>query len=130
VRLSPEAVRLLASAEWPGNVRELENIVSRAVLRASAAPDRADSAATVTPAHLDIVAAEARERVPPVDVPQPGEPERPLRERLEDFERRAILEAVGQNGGNWAAAARSLGVHRSNLHHRAARLGLKSGGAQ
>jgi len=26
---------------------------------------------------------------------------------------------------NWAAAARDLGNHRSNLHHRAQRLGLK-----
>ena len=27
--------------------------------------------------------------------------------------------------GNWAAAARALGMHRSNLHHRAAKLGLR-----
>jgi anaerobic nitric oxide reductase transcription regulator len=37
-----------------------------------------------------------------------------------------ILGAVQRNGGNWAAAARDLGLHRSNLHHRARRLGLKS----
>jgi len=31
----------------------------------------------------------------------------------------------GEEGGNWAAAARDLGLHRSNLHRRAQRIGLK-----
>jgi len=30
------------------------------------------------------------------------------------------------DGAPWPAAANGLGVHRSNLHHRASRLGLKS----
>jgi anaerobic nitric oxide reductase transcription regulator len=48
-----------------------------------------------------------------------------LNDQVERFERQAILDAVQRNGGNWAAAARDLGLHRSNLHHRASRLGLK-----
>jgi anaerobic nitric oxide reductase transcription regulator len=32
---------------------------------------------------------------------------------------------VHAHHGNWAAAARALGMHRSNLHHRAAKLGLR-----
>jgi len=35
VRLDADAHRELATADWPGNVRELENVVSRAVLRAT-----------------------------------------------------------------------------------------------
>ena len=58
-----------------------------------------------------------------------ADPARPARgqlaERLERFEREAIATAVARHGGNWAAAARELGLHRSNLHHRATRLGLK-----
>jgi transcriptional regulator with GAF, ATPase, and Fis domain len=42
-----------------------------------------------------------------------------------DFEREVILRAVERHGGNWAAAARELGMHRSNLHHLARRLGIK-----
>ena len=49
----------------------------------------------------------------------------PLSERVSRFERQAILDAVRRNNGNWAAAARDLGLQRSNLHHRARRLGLK-----
>jgi anaerobic nitric oxide reductase transcription regulator len=43
------------------------------------------------------------------------------------YEREVIQAAVNRNRGNWAAAARDLGMHRSNLHRRALRLGLKSG---
>ena len=40
-----------------------------------------------------------------------------------------VRHAVENNGGNWAAAARALGMARSNLHHMATRLGLRSQGA-
>jgi anaerobic nitric oxide reductase transcription regulator len=41
------------------------------------------------------------------------------------FRRREILAAVERHRGNWAAAARELKPHRSNLHHLARRLGLR-----
>jgi anaerobic nitric oxide reductase transcription regulator len=37
-----------------------------------------------------------------------------------------IRKAIDRNNGNWAAAARDLNMHRSNLHNLAKRLGLKS----
>ena len=49
----------------------------------------------------------------------------PLADRVEAFRREAIREAIDAADGNWAAAARSLGMHRSNLHHLAKRLGLR-----
>jgi transcriptional regulator with GAF, ATPase, and Fis domain len=36
-----------------------------------------------------------------------------------------IHSALTKNDGNWAAAAKDLGMHRSNLHHLAIRLGLR-----
>ncbi len=54
-----------------------------------------------------------------------AESEVPLRLRLEAYQRQAIAEAVSHHGGNWAAAARALGMHRSNLHHLARRLGIR-----
>ena len=54
-----------------------------------------------------------------------AETPRPLRERLVDYERRLVTEALARSGGNWAGAARELGLHRSNLHHLARRLGLR-----
>jgi anaerobic nitric oxide reductase transcription regulator len=125
VRLDAESRRELTAADWPGNVRELENVVSRAVLRASSGA--ADPAGTVlvTPEHLDVASAPPRDRVL-VQAAPVAAVDRPLREQLEEFERRVILGAVQAHGGNWAAAARALGMHRSNLHHRAAKLGLRA----
>jgi anaerobic nitric oxide reductase transcription regulator len=58
-------------------------------------------------------------------VEPPLEP-RTLDELLLEHERAAIVAAVARQRGNWAAAARELGLHRSNLHRRAVRLGLKN----
>ncbi len=56
---------------------------------------------------------------------EPADAGQSLRERTEAFQRRVIQAAVARNAGNWAAAARDLGLHRSNLHHLAGRLGLR-----
>jgi transcriptional regulator with GAF, ATPase, and Fis domain len=48
-----------------------------------------------------------------------------LREAVEETKRTVVLRAVEANDGNWAAAARSLAMARSNLHHMAERLGLR-----
>jgi anaerobic nitric oxide reductase transcription regulator len=125
VRLSQEAVAVLARAEWPGNVRELQNLVSRAVLRATAGLEGTAGPAVITPTHLDVSTPSS---AAPADELVAASPGGPLSTRLEEFERRVILDAVARHGGNWAAAARDLGLHRSNLHHRAARLGLKRAG--
>ena len=124
VRISAAAKALLQAADWPGNVRELENVVSRAVLRAAGASRPPDGVVTIEPTHVDVVGTTAAPPVAPVP-DAAAAPGAPLRDQLEAFERQAILDAVARHEGNWAAAARSLGMHRSNLHHRATRLGLR-----
>src|SRR5512143_3199772 len=124
VRLSEPVRERLAAADWPGNVRELENVVSRAVLRASAGRELSGPI-VVDVVHLDLVPATA---VTPAltEAPEPAAARpRPLRERVLDYQRRLVREAVARNGGSWAGAARELGLHRSNLHHLARRLGLR-----
>jgi anaerobic nitric oxide reductase transcription regulator len=128
VRTTDAARERLAAAPWPGNVRELENVISRGVLRA-AAGSRGRETLVVGLEHLDLgpsatVLAPPR---PPAHLGSAGAPA-PLHERVEAFRRSEIQAAVERHGGNWAAAARELGMHRSNLHHLARRLGLKTGG--
>lgn len=124
VRLTPEAQDLLVAADWPGNVREVKNVLSRAVLRASfgLAPNQP---VTVGTEHLDIHAAVS---------PMPSRPQTAasvpakilsLRDQLDEFQRRVIRESLERHGGKWAAVARELGLHRSNLHTLATRLGLR-----
>jgi anaerobic nitric oxide reductase transcription regulator len=124
-RLSDRARSQLQGADWPGNVRELENVVSRGVLRASAGR-RTRESVLVEPAHLDVEDASPL----PVSAAQQvvATQSGPLDELLTAYEREVILSAVKRNDGNWAAAARELGLHRSNLHRRALALKLKGPG--
>jgi anaerobic nitric oxide reductase transcription regulator len=128
VRFEAEAMAGLTAADWPGNVRELENVVARAVLRAGADARRTGDTDVVTigPSHLDVSASDAP-AAPARAIESPDGDVRPFREQVAAFERRVILDAVRRSGGNWSAAARSLGMHRSNLHHLAERLGLRDG---
>jgi len=127
VRITPEAHGELSQHPWPGNVRELQNVIARAVLKAqrpgarhvvldaehiraelgssAATPTAASPAARGGTAHADDT--------------------RPLAERLEQFKRDTIAAALSRHDGNLAAAARELGVARSNLYVTARRLGLR-----
>jgi anaerobic nitric oxide reductase transcription regulator len=124
-RLSEPARVQLQAAEWPGNVRELENVVSRGVLRASSG-GRTRESVWIEPVHLDVQASSERtgEAVEPMR-DNAARRAVPLDDLLVQYEREVIQGAVARHGGNWAAAARALGMHRSNLHRRAVKLGLK-----
>jgi anaerobic nitric oxide reductase transcription regulator len=124
VRVSAEALAVLRAYAWPGNVRELENVISRVTLKAAAGVPRGQPI-VLQPAHLG-----PEFMVPPPSAPaQEAAPSLPLRRSLRDatldFQRSMIRHALAAHDGNWAAAARALGMHRSNLHHLAARLGVR-----
>jgi len=126
VRLTPQAQARLTAYPWPGNVRELENVLFRVVLQASA---RVPRGAAVTVDAPDLPAEFADGHAAAAEEATTTEPRatpvRPLREAVDDYQRRLIRDAVAAHDGNWAAAARALGLHRSNLHHLATRLGLR-----
>ncbi len=126
VRIGTDTMNILTRYYWPGNVRELENIVSRAVLKASTEYSREETV-IVEPAHLGADFSD-QAVLPRSSFPElaPALPvEKSLRETVEDFQRKLIKMSVAKNDGNWSAAARELGMHRSNLHNLAIRLGLK-----
>ncbi len=127
VRLTDDAREALVEADWPGNVRELENVIARGVLRAARAHRGEAGPIRIELEHLDVVAPSGERAHAPS--PTPLEPvtsrPAPLAERVDAFRRREIERAVARNDGNWAAAARELGLHRGNLHHLARRLGLR-----
>jgi anaerobic nitric oxide reductase transcription regulator len=125
VRLSEAVLEHLTGADWPGNVRELENLIGRAVLRASGGRET-NQPVTVDVAHLDLGPASGPEApASEGDTPEPsGAPPLPLRARVREYERRLVADALARHHGSWAAAARELGLHRSNLYHLARRLGI------
>ena len=125
LRLSAEAQKALLAHDWPGNVRELEHLVGRAALKALAAcPERPRILSIDTPA-LDLPNARivdgAVEDVQAVaDVPG-----RPLREAVDDYQRRLIEQALARHAGRWSDAARELDMDRANLSRLAKRLGIR-----
>jgi len=121
IRFGPDSQAALHENEWPGNVRELENVISRGILRATGRTAAGD---VVMVRHDDIDV--GHRPGTPASSPEPASssPVR-LREAVEGFKRTLVKEAIRRNRGNWAAAARDLGLDRGNLHHLAQRLGLK-----
>jgi len=127
VRLAPQTIEVLRAYHWPGNVRELENVLSRAVLKATVGVARGD-AVIVRPTHLgsdftDEAGILKPENRSAIEMEFSGNPS--LKAATQEFQRSLIQQALSEHQENWAAAARALGMHRSNLHHLAVRLGLK-----
>jgi len=92
IRLSPEALTILASYPWPGNVRQLLSTLK--VLLALA-----DDQAVILPDDL-----------PPQIVALP--------KAAQATGEQDVLEAIKQANGNVSLAARALGVSRSTLYRK------------
>ncbi|HSC85813.1 MAG TPA: hypothetical protein VLC09_01020, partial [Polyangiaceae bacterium] len=95
---------------------------------ASGASSRSDAPGAMDASAMDAGAMDARASRPPraSDVPGPtiSIAGKPLSELVDEVKRAAVNHAVEEHSGNWAAAARSLGMARGNLHHLGQRLGL------
>jgi two-component system C4-dicarboxylate transport response regulator DctD len=91
----------LMQREWPGNVRELRNAADRFVLGVADDPvaTSADDAAAQS-----------------------------LKERVEQFERAVIAEALEQTGGAVAVAADRLQLGKATLYEKIKRYGLAARG--
>ncbi len=112
---------------WPGNVREREHVISRAAIKAlSRGAVRTDIVTLAADLlDLDTAAAHPRQAVSSAAPPMPST-RPPLAIAVVNFQRQYVQMTLQQSAGNWAAAARSLGLDASNLHKLARRLGLKA----
>lgn len=102
--LSEELWDLMHAYAWPGNVRELMRVVALLTLAQDVAEaDRClREQLRVVPNNLPLPAANI------VSVPLEGD--------LKSIERSVIREVLRRHGGNKAAAARALGMHRRTLY--------------
>ena len=98
------AAERLASHSWPGNLRELNNVIKRAVLLARGKL---------------ITATDLEQAMGPTLQP----PTTPLHD--EEAERKRIITALQQTGGNKAKTARLLGVDRKTIYNKIEKLGIK-----
>jgi two-component system response regulator HydG len=111
-RFSEEAMARLTSYDWPGNVRELENVVERAVALSSGSvlhsgdlPSNLQLPSSVRPS-----SALASEGIMP----------------LRELEKRAILQAIKELGGDKLMAARLLGIGKTTLYRKLKEYELES----
>lgn len=110
--VSEEAMARLMSYDWPGNVRELENVVERAVaLGTGSIMDIVDLPSSL---HYDSALRSG--------APQPEQAIVSLRE----LEKRAILHAVKELGGDKLLAARLLGIGKTTLYRKLKEYALES----
>ncbi len=112
--ITPGGMQALKRYAWPGNVRELMNVLERLAILSSGGPVDEEDVARLMPTPRG-----------PGDTPGylEGDP-RPLRERLEDYERELVRGALEGSDGNVAEAGRRLQTDRANLYRRMKRLGL------
>jgi len=129
LRLAPDAQAALRRYPWPGNVRELEHVISRAALKLLTRGIDRNAIATLEAGLLDLDALEVptslaagAESTAVTAAPAMGS----LRDAVEACQRQAVEAALAQHRGNWARAAKALGIDASNLHKLARRLGLKA----
>ena len=106
------ATRLLQRYDWPGNVRELENVVARAVVLSKGH--------YVTERDLPPKLLESAETFEPIETYRPM----PLREALEQPEKRILESALRANGWNRQLTAEQLGINRTTLYKKMKRYGL------
>ncbi len=101
--IDPNALRLLIDYDWPGNVRQLQDAIEGLVCLGSS---HVIGVAEVE-RHLGL-AATARSESTNSDRPA-------LPQRMREFRRNCIIEALAESRNNLSEAARILGVDRSNL---------------
>jgi PAS domain S-box-containing protein len=108
--ISPEVLDLFQRYDWPGNIRELVNVLERASYAADGPQIEME--------HLPLFLQDVRgERA--------GERRGSnLRLAVQEAERDAVLQALKMARGNKAKAAKLLGIHRTGLYQKLARLNL------
>jgi two-component system response regulator PilR (NtrC family) len=107
--LSAAAVKELQAYDFPGNVRELENVLERALALTASAEIKCEDLQLTQPtsrgASGDLLNA-------------------PLPERLEDLEKKAIMQALEKTRYNRTAAAKLLGITFRALRYKMEKLGI------
>src|SRR3984957_18833609 len=99
--ISEDGMARLMSYDWPGNVRELENAIERAIALGSGPILHAGDLPTSLQYRTNEQAPQNDELLP-----------------LEELERRAILRALREAGGDKLAAARILGIGKTTLYRK------------
>ncbi len=109
--LTVGAIRALTNYNWPGNVRELENEIRRAVALV-------EEDGAITP---DLFSEAVGHAMSGVSVEYQGH----LKDSMQEYEKRLIMDALEKYEGNIKRTAEELGLVRASLYRKMNRLGLR-----
>jgi two-component system nitrogen regulation response regulator NtrX len=109
IPFAPDAIEELQAYPWPGNVRELRNVVERLMLLATEGEVSLDTVRLALPQAV----------ATPVSLGSG-----PLADRVQSFEREAILAELKRHNYHITNAAKALGLERSHLYKKAEQLGI------
>jgi DNA-binding NtrC family response regulator len=108
--LSPEAMDCLLQYDWPGNVRELKGAIDSGITLSVGKQ--------ITARDLPLAVRERAESLAPREALVQDQV------NLQENERRLIVRALDESGGNRTEAAKKLGISRRTLHRRLRELQL------
>jgi two-component system response regulator HydG len=117
--LTRDAIDTLQRHDWPGNVRELKGVIQRAVARCSGP--------RITSGHLaPILNLQRQARSGAAGAARPHLPMglRPLKEALEEPEKRIIIQALQAFNWNRQETAKVLDINRTTLYKKMKKYGL------
>jgi PAS domain S-box-containing protein len=115
--ISTELIDLLCAYNFRGNIRELQNIIERLIITSPG-----DEIRIADLSQQNLLETEGKQ-------PEPSAADEiPLRQRVEEYERTVILEALERHG-NKHRAARALGIDPSTLGRKARKYLIPSGRA-
>jgi two-component system response regulator AtoC len=109
--LAKESENALVRYSWPGNARELHNVLERALVLSDSG--------RIEPDDLPPQMVDRRARTSVLDADAGN--------RIDESERRLLVETLERCGWNISASAKALGVSRSRLRYRMQKYGLGGG---
>jgi len=120
---------------WPGNVRELENELKRMVVLAQAYPPKADPLDGLLSERLyqfseeispPLAEGKAKELLFSDEIHPAAYPDTSLFEKVEEFEKKKILQALSQTNWIKLRAAKLLGIPEATLRNKMKKYGIKT----
>ena len=104
-RLHEETLEALVHYQWPGNIRELKNIIERALSLSEKNELKLE--------HLPIEVLE-----PSLSISVYGNPDNLLAQKMGNFEKSLLQNALQAARGNMSKTAKLLGISRASLYEK------------
>jgi len=111
----PETMDLLMRYDWPGNVRELENVIERAIVIGKTEAVLVED----LPLGIQELASTSGLAIPPEKIP--------LEQRVENFEKKLIIDALEKTNWVQTKASQLLGITRSAIKYKIKKYEIKRG---